>query len=186
MPHISASRTAGMVEGPTSRRRHRNQTKWGFFQTEPLSKNEGLWSWLAYFRDGIGALGNEAMIFATGISLQVGGELGIGADGGLDGDDDIAGEVGDSGDCGGGRHGQLGFLKECFRRQWQEIPAWCLILELSLSVTVSGRKEFAERPLGAGEEGPSDAPAHPRGLASHTPPSRIVYPQGQSQSQCEG
>lgn len=49
-----------------------------------------------HLRNCISALRDQAAVLATCVSVQVRGELGIGANGRLDGDNDIAGEVGNS------------------------------------------------------------------------------------------
>ncbi len=52
-----------------------------------------------YSRDGVWAGSNQALVLARGELLQVRREFGIGRQRGLNRDDKIAGEVGDSGDC---------------------------------------------------------------------------------------
>jgi hypothetical protein len=49
-----------------------------------------------HLRNCISALSDQAAVLATCVSVQVRGELGVGANGRLDGDNNIAGEVGNS------------------------------------------------------------------------------------------
>jgi hypothetical protein len=49
-----------------------------------------------HLRNCISALSDQAAVLATCVSVQVRGELGIGTNGRLDGDNNIAGEVGNS------------------------------------------------------------------------------------------
>lgn len=54
-----------------------------------------------YSRDGVRAGRNQALVLGRSELLQVRREFGIGSQGGLNRDDNIAGEVGDSRDCRG-------------------------------------------------------------------------------------
>jgi hypothetical protein len=47
----------------------------------------------------VGALSNKAVVLATSIALEVGGESRVYGKGGLDGDDEVAGKVCDPCDC---------------------------------------------------------------------------------------
>jgi hypothetical protein len=53
------------------------------------------WQCETHLWDRVGALGNKAVVLATSIALEVGRESRIDGEGGLDGDDEVAGEVSD-------------------------------------------------------------------------------------------